>query len=92
MSETLACTVDNWKALQQHVVAELSLRELDMQVCVCVGGVHAHKLLILPILSNNAAVWGGGLGGGRRGEGGHGRSYAAPGDIGMAVYPEISAK
>jgi hypothetical protein len=32
VSEALASTEEGWKQLQQHVVAELTMRELDMQV------------------------------------------------------------
>lgn len=32
VTEALAATEDGWKLLQQHVVAELTMRELDMQV------------------------------------------------------------
>lgn len=32
MTEALAGTQEGWKLLQQHVVAELTMRELDMQV------------------------------------------------------------
>lgn len=32
VTEALAGTQEGWKLLQQHVVAELTMRELDMQV------------------------------------------------------------
>jgi hypothetical protein len=56
VSEAVAATEAGWQLLQDHVVAELAMRELDMQVCVGGGGA--------------VCVWGGGEWGGGGVEGG----------------------